>query len=87
MRDGAACPSWPSIRCRAMIRFAEPQDIMEMATFSSTQIATEFFHISVGGDPTPFKDMMKVLFERDAIDHDFVRDNTVGIEALRGEIA
>ena len=73
---------------RALIRFAEPQDVVQMATFGSTAIASEFVHIRIGGDLALIKGMMKVMFEREAqgeavLDHDFIREHTVGIEAIR----
>ena len=76
---------------RALIRFAEPQDVVQMATFGSTPIASEFVHIRIGGDLALIKGMMKVMFEREAagesvLDHDFIRDHTTGFEAVRDEV-
>jgi formate dehydrogenase major subunit len=76
---------------RALIRFTEPQDVVQMATFSSTPIASEFVHVRIGGDLALLKGMMKVLFERDArgedvLDHDFIREHTVGLDAIRDEV-
>ncbi|MCA9473385.1 MAG: FdhF/YdeP family oxidoreductase [Nitrospirales bacterium] len=75
---------------RALIRFTAPQDIVQMATFGSTKIASEFVHIRIGGDLALFKGMMKVIFEREAggehiIDHDFIRAHTTGFEAVRDD--
>ncbi len=76
---------------RALIRFAEPQDVVQMATFGSTEITSEFVHIRIGGDLALIKGMMKVMFERDAqgervLDHDFLSEHTVGLEALREDV-
>nr|WP_312384748.1 FdhF/YdeP family oxidoreductase [Stenotrophomonas geniculata] len=76
---------------RALIRFAEPQDVVQMATFGSTEITSEFVHIRIGGDLALIKGMMKVMFEREAqgervLDHDFLSEHTVGLEALRGDV-
>ncbi len=76
---------------RALIKFTEPQDVVQMATFGSTPIASEFVHIRIGGDIALFKGMMKVIFERDAageaaIDRAFVDAHTAGLEALREDI-
>ncbi|SDH99407.1 MULTISPECIES: FdhF/YdeP family oxidoreductase [Bradyrhizobium] len=76
---------------RALIRFAEPQDILQMATFGSSPIASEFVHIRIGGDLALLKGMMRVMFERDAkgekvLDHEFIRAHTVGLEAIREEV-
>ena len=76
---------------RALIRFTEPQDLVQMATFGSTPIASEFVHIRIGGDLALLKGMMKVMFEREEkgetiLDHDFLRQHTVGMEAVRDEV-
>ncbi|NTG76270.1 FdhF/YdeP family oxidoreductase [Agrobacterium rhizogenes] len=75
---------------RALIRFTEPQDVVQMATFGSTPIASEFVHIRIGGDLALFKGMMKVIFEREAlgekiIDTDFIEKHTVGLDAIRDD--
>ncbi|WP_401733795.1 FdhF/YdeP family oxidoreductase [Stenotrophomonas muris] len=76
---------------RALISFAEPQDVVQMATFGSTEITSEFVHIRIGGDLALIKGMMKVMFEREAqgervLDHDFLSEHTVGLEALREDV-
>lgn len=76
---------------RALIRFTEPQDPVQMSTGGSTAIATEFVHIRIGGDLAFFKGVMKALFERDArgdpvLDHDFIAQHTEGFDAFREEI-
>ncbi len=75
---------------RALIRFTEPQDVVQMATFGSTPIASEFVHIRIGGDLALIKGMMKVMFEREAagenvLDTDFIAEHTAGIEAIRAD--
>ncbi len=76
---------------RALIRFAEPQDVVQMATFGSTAISSEFVHIRIGGDLALIKGIMKAMFEREAagesvLDHEFLTEHTVGLEALREEV-
>ncbi|PYD74876.1 FdhF/YdeP family oxidoreductase [Novacetimonas pomaceti] len=76
---------------RALIRFTEPQDVLQMATFGSTPISSEFVHVRIGGDLAIFKGMMKVLFEaeeqgEDVLDRDFIAQHTAGIDALRADI-
>lgn len=76
---------------RALIRFAEPQDVVQMATFGSTDISSEFVHIRIGGDLALIKGMMKAMFEREAagetvLDHQFLAEHTVGLDALRDEV-
>ncbi len=76
---------------RALIRFTEPQDVVQMATFGSTPVASEFVHVKIGGDLALLKGMMRVLFEREAageavLDHAFIAEHTEGFEALRDDI-
>jgi len=76
---------------RALIRFTEPQDVVQMATFGSTEISSEFVHIAIGGDLALLKGMMKVLFEREAageavLDLAFIAEHTAGYEALHDDI-
>jgi len=73
---------------RALIRFTEPQDVVQMATFGSTAVSSEFVHVRIGGDLALFKGMMKVMFEREAagervLDTAFIDEHTVGMEAVR----
>lgn len=73
---------------RALIRFTEPQDIVQMATLGSVAVSSEFVHIRISGDLAFFKGIMKVMFEREAagesvLDHDFIREHTSGIDAVR----
>jgi len=75
---------------RALIRFTEPQDVVQMATLGSTEIASEFVHVRIGGDLALLKGMMKVVFEREAagetvLDHEFLREHTEGLEAVRAD--
>jgi formate dehydrogenase major subunit len=76
---------------RALIRFTEPQDPVQMATFGSTPIASEFVHIRIGGDLALLKGMMRAMFEREAagetvFDHQFIAEHTEGFAALRDDI-
>ena len=76
---------------RALVRFTEPQDIVQMATFGSTEITSEFVHIRIGGDLALIKGMMKVMFEREAagetvLDHAFIAEHTEGFASLKADI-
>ena len=76
---------------RALIRFTEPQDIVQMATFGATDITSEFVHIKIGGDLALLKGMMKVLFEREAageavLDHAFIAEHTSGFDVLKADV-
>lgn len=76
---------------RALIKFTEPQDLVQMATFGATEISSEFVHIAIGGDLAFLKGMMKALFEREdagetVLDRTFIAEHTASFEALRDDI-
>ena len=53
------------LRERALERFADPQDPVEMATFGSTPIASSYYQVKVGGDAAALKGIMKALLALD----------------------
>ncbi|MDS7593921.1 FdhF/YdeP family oxidoreductase [Agrobacterium tumefaciens] len=81
---------------RALEKFAAPQDPIEMATFSSTEIASSYHQVRTGGDLAALKGMMKLIFERDAkdianggpgvLDRAFIQEHTLGIDELRHDV-
>lgn len=76
---------------RALVRYTEPQSPVEMATFQSIKVSSEFMHVKIGGDAALLKGVMKAMFERHAqgekvLDEDFIRDHTHGFEALKADI-
>ena len=81
---------------RALERFASPQDPVEMATFSSTEIASAYYQVKAGGDIAVLKGMMKRVLERDALDiacggsgvldRGFIETHTLGLDELRADL-
>jgi molybdopterin-dependent oxidoreductase alpha subunit len=73
---------------RALERFTDPQNAVEMARFGSTDIASSYYKVKVGGDAAALKGIMKALVAMDeagggtVLDHEFIRTHTNGIEAL-----
>ncbi|VVE76973.1 FdhF/YdeP family oxidoreductase [Pandoraea sputorum] len=75
------------LRERALERFADPQNIIEMATYSSTKIASTYFQVKAGGDAAALKGIMKALLVLEAtqgnvLDRDFIATHTEGFDAL-----
>ena len=62
-RRGVPIVAINPLRERALERFAAPQDPIEMATFSSTPIASEYCQVRVGGDVAVLKGIMKLVLE------------------------
>ncbi|GLQ89835.1 hypothetical protein GCM10007898_34100 [Dyella flagellata] len=93
-RRGAPIIVFNPLRERALERFADPQDPLEMATLGSTPIASTYLQVKVGGDAAALKGIMKALLEMDAaagpnstiLDHAFIRAHTNGFEALAADL-
>ncbi len=82
-RRGATILVFNPLKERALERFQAPQKPVEMATFSSTPIATRYFQVRIGGDAAALKGICKALLELDdasgdVLDHDFIAEHTSG---------
>src|ERR1700734_2361179 len=79
---------------RALERFADPQNPIEMATLGSTRIASSYYQVKVGGDAAALKGIMKALIALDdaagpgsgVLDHDFILAHTHGFEAFATDL-
>ncbi len=91
-RRGVPIVVFNPLRERALERFADPQNMLEMATYRSTPIASSYFQIKAGGDAAALKGIMKSLLEMqeacgDILDNDFIAEHTNGFEALAADLA
>ncbi len=80
------------LRERALERFADPQDPLEMATMGATPIASTYLQVSVGGDAAALKGIMKALLEMEAaaggvLDRAFIAAHTMGFDELAADLA
>ncbi|MGC6134420.1 FdhF/YdeP family oxidoreductase [Enterobacter cloacae] len=80
------------LRERALERFADPQSVIEMATYSSTDIASTYFQVKAGGDAAVLKGIAKHLLQMEAgrgnvLDHAFIAEHTQGFEDFAADIA
>jgi molybdopterin-dependent oxidoreductase alpha subunit len=80
---------------RALERFADPQNALEMSTLGSTQIASSYYQVKVGGDAAALQGIMKALLATDdaagsagakVLDHEFIATHTNGFEALAASL-
>ena len=75
------------MRERALERFADPQSVVEMATYSSTDIASTYFQVKAGGDAAALKGIAKHLLEfENALDNDFIATHTQGFADFAADI-
>lgn len=68
---------------RALERFADPQNVIEMATYGSTNIASTYFQVKAGGDAAALKGIAKALLRLEAeqgevLDRAFIDEHTLG---------
>lgn len=79
------------LRERALERFADPQNFLEMATYGSTRIASTYYQVDGGGDAAALIGIMKALLAMDAaqgdvLDRDFIAEHTQGFDAFAAEL-
>ncbi len=90
-RRGVPIIVFNPLRERALERFADPQDPIEMATLGSTRIASTYYQPKVGADAAVLKGIMKALIEMDdatkgVLDHGFIAEHTNGYEAFAADL-
>lgn len=79
------------LRERALERFADPQDMIEMATYGSTRIASTYLMVKAGGDAAALKGVMKALLDLEkntgeVLDYDFIKNHTIGFDDLAADL-
>jgi molybdopterin-dependent oxidoreductase alpha subunit len=93
-RRGVPIIVFNPLRERALERFTDPQNPVEMATFRSTRIASSYYQVKVGGDAAALKGIMKALIGLDdaahpdvkVLDHEFIAAHTHGFEAFAADL-
>jgi molybdopterin-dependent oxidoreductase alpha subunit len=95
-RRGVPIVAMNPLRERALERFAAPQDPVEMITFTSTRIASEYCQVRVGGDVAALKGVMKLVLEaheaavraggEPVLDLPFIAQHTLGLEMLAEDL-
>jgi len=79
------------LRERALERFADPQNVVEMASYGSTDIASSYYQVKASGDAAALKGIMKALLALEAaqggvLDRTFINEHTVGFESTRADL-
>lgn len=90
-RRGATILAFNPLRERALEKFASPQDPVEMATLSSTPIASAYYQLTIGGDALAVQGMMKAVLALEAeqggvLDRVFIAEHTEGFETVRAVV-
>ncbi|HWT17126.1 MAG TPA: FdhF/YdeP family oxidoreductase [Patescibacteria group bacterium] len=74
------------LRERGLERFAHPQSPSDLLLGTRTEIASHYFQPSIGGDLALLIGLARILFERDAIEHDFIAQHCDGFDAMRESV-
>jgi molybdopterin-dependent oxidoreductase alpha subunit len=79
------------LREHALERFADPQNPIEMGTFSATNIATSYHLVKLGGDAAALKGIMKAVIEKartepGVLDRAFIEQHTNGFAAFEADL-
>lgn len=93
-RRGVPIIVFNPLKERALERFADPQEMLEMITFSSTDIASSYYQVKVGGDAAALKGVLKAILDLDdaanadgsVIEHDFINAHTRGFDAFAQDL-
>jgi molybdopterin-dependent oxidoreductase alpha subunit len=90
-RRGVPIIVFNPLKERALERFADPQNPIEMASFSATPIASTYHQVKVGGDAAALKGVMKAVIAHadageDVLDRDFIAAHTNGFEAFAEDL-
>ncbi len=86
-RRGVPIIVFNPLRETALERFADPQNVREMATYSATDIASTYYQVKAGGDAAALKGIAKHLLVLDALDRDFIATQTQGFAEFAADIA
>lgn len=84
------------LREPGLLRFANPQDPLQMLTPSETQISTQYHQVKNGGDTAAILGICKAVIAADdlaleqgaprSLDVDFISEHTTGYEAFAGYV-
>ena len=95
-KRGATIVAINPLRERGLERFTSPQSPIEMLSLSSTELASTYYKVRVGGDAAMLKGVMKILLtmhqealskgEPGVIDEDFIAQHTEGFDALKADL-
>ncbi|MFK8015386.1 MAG: FdhF/YdeP family oxidoreductase [Gammaproteobacteria bacterium] len=82
-KRGASIVVFNPLRERGLQRFTDPQSPAQMLTGRSTELATHYYPLRIGGDIAAINGLLKALIVHPAgVDSEFVESHTQGLEAL-----
>ncbi|MRT48613.1 MULTISPECIES: FdhF/YdeP family oxidoreductase [unclassified Raoultella] len=90
-RRGVPIIVFNPLKERALERFADPQNVIEMATYGSTDIASTYFQVKAGGDAAALKGIARALLEMEeaqgnVLDRQFIAEHTQNFQAFADDL-
>ncbi|WP_342755481.1 FdhF/YdeP family oxidoreductase [Pantoea sp. MBD-2R] len=95
-KRGAKIVAINPLRERGLERFTSPQSPVEMLSLSSTELASTYYKVRVGGDAAVLKGVMKCLLKMHdealtagkpgVVDEAFIQQHTEGFAALKTDL-
>ena len=95
-KRGAKIVAINPLRERGLERFTSPQSPVEMLSLSSTELASTYYKVRVGGDAAMLKGVMKCLLKMHdealaagkpgVVDDAFIEQHTEGFAALKADL-
>ncbi|WLS80860.1 FdhF/YdeP family oxidoreductase [Erwinia pyri] len=95
-KRGAKIVAINPLRERGLERFTSPQSPIEMLSLGSTELASTYYKVRVGGDAALLKGVMKLLLKMHetairegqpgVIDQAFIDEHTQGFEELKADL-
>ncbi|WP_414148810.1 FdhF/YdeP family oxidoreductase [Erwinia sp. BNK-24-b] len=95
-KRGATIVAINPLRERGLERFTSPQSPVEMLSLSSTELASTYYKVRVGGDAAMLKGVMKCLLsmhdkalaagQPGVLDEAFINEHTQDFEALKADL-
>jgi molybdopterin-dependent oxidoreductase alpha subunit len=90
-RRGVPIIVFNPLKERALERFTNPQNPLEMISLTSTPIASSYYQVKVGGDAAALKGIMKAVIDKvdtteGVLDRDFIAKHTNGFDIFEADL-
>ncbi len=84
-KRGCKIVTFNPLREKGGIAFRNPQSL-EMVTGGETEISSHYYQVKAGGDIAAILGLCKHVLERDAIDREFIAEQTHGFDAFAAKV-
>ncbi|MBN8222045.1 MAG: FdhF/YdeP family oxidoreductase [Spirochaetes bacterium] len=85
-KRGCEIVTFNPLREAGLIHFTHPKNVSGMLTGTASPISSLYLQVKIGGDLAALKGICKIVIEKNALDHDFIRNETSGFEDLCADL-